>query len=97
MVKDRWINSELLAKTANVIIEGPLIKKMELGSMRVLGVSSEDLGFANFIFKYTNSIDEPLEFELNIPIELPGNGSEDAKSDSKSNISVSVLSSESMV
>jgi hypothetical protein len=59
MVKDRWINSELLVETANVVIEGPLIKKMELWSMRVSGASSEDLGFANFIFKYTNSIDEP--------------------------------------
>jgi hypothetical protein len=33
MVKDRWINSELLVETANIIIEGPLIKKMELGSI----------------------------------------------------------------
>jgi hypothetical protein len=62
MVKDRWINSELLAEMVNVIIEGPLIKKIELGSMRVLVVSSEDLGFANFIFKYTNSIDEPQRY-----------------------------------
>jgi hypothetical protein len=59
MVKDRWINLELLEETVNVIIEGPLVKKMELGSMRVSGVSSEDPGFAKFIFKYTNSINEP--------------------------------------
>jgi hypothetical protein len=88
---------ELLAEMANIIIEGPLIKKMELGGMRVLGASSEDPGFANFIFKYTNSINEPhknlvRESELNIPTELPGSGSEGAKSDSKSDISVSVLS-----
>jgi hypothetical protein len=90
MVKDRWINSELLVEIANVV------KKIELGSMRVSGVSSEDLGFVNFIFKYTPtkiwSESWPLESGLNIPIELPGSGSEGAKSDSKSDKSVSVLS-----